>query len=69
MGGRGILAASESALLMKTTTSFLVGIFVGMVVGFRSRLNLRKTVKSLQMQNRELKEKAMEEKEEKTEEE
>jgi putative membrane protein len=49
--------------------SILVGIFIGMIMGLRSRLNLRKTVKNLQMENRELKEKAMEEKEEETEEE
>ena len=49
--------------------AILVGIFVGMIIGFRSRLNLRKTIKNLQIQNRGLKEKAMEEKEEKTEEE
>jgi len=49
--------------------SILVGIFIGMIMGLRSRLNLRKTAKNLQMENRELKEKAMEEKEEKPEEE
>ena len=37
-----------------------------MIIGFRSRLNLRETVKNVQMGNRELEEKAMEEKEEKT---
>ncbi len=49
--------------------AILVGIFIGMIMGLRSRLNLRKTVKNLQMENRELKEKAMEEEEEKTKEE
>jgi uncharacterized integral membrane protein len=49
--------------------AILVGIFIGMIIGFRSRLHLRRRVKNLQMENRELKEEAMEEKEEKTEEE
>jgi uncharacterized integral membrane protein len=46
--------------------SILVGILIGMVMGFRSRLNLRRRVKNLQRENREVEEKAMEKKEETT---
>ena len=51
--------------------AIVVGIFIGMVMGLRSRLNLRKTVKDLRRENRDLsqiKDNSMEEKEEKTKE-
>ena len=45
--------------------SIIIGIVIGMVIGFLSRLNLRKTIKNLEMENRELKERVGEEMEEK----
>jgi uncharacterized integral membrane protein len=50
-------------------TAILIGIFIGMIVGLRSRLNLRKQIKNLERETRELGEKAMGEKEEEIEEE
>ena len=34
--------------------SIIIGIIIGMIVGFRSRLHMRKTIKNLQKENREL---------------
>ena len=47
--------------------AILVGIFIGMAMGFTSRLNLRKTIKSMQNEKREIKETIQEEKEDSTE--
>lgn len=38
--------------------SIVIGIIIGMIVGIYSRFDLRRTVKKLQQENRELKEKA-----------
>ena len=43
--------------------SIIIGIIIGMLVGISTRINLRKMVRSLKQENRELKEKAAEEKE------
>jgi uncharacterized integral membrane protein len=44
--------------------SIIIGIIIGMIVGISTRLGLRRKVKQLQWENRELKEKAVVEKEE-----
>ena len=47
--------------------SILVGIFIGMIMGVNSRVNLRRMVKNLEGEVKELKNKAKEEKEEEPE--
>ena len=42
----------------------IIGIIIGMVVGISTRFNLRRMVKSLERENKELKDKAVEEKRE-----
>jgi uncharacterized integral membrane protein len=42
----------------------IIGIIIGMLVGISTRFNLRRMVKTLQRENKELKEKAAEEKKE-----
>jgi uncharacterized integral membrane protein len=41
----------------------IIGITIGMLVGISTRINLRRMVRSLKQENKELKEKAVEEKE------
>jgi len=44
--------------------SIIIGIIIGMIIGISTRLGLRRKVKQLQRENRELKEKVVEEKKE-----
>ena len=44
--------------------SIIIGIVIGMAIGILSRFNLRKTIKNLEMENRELKQRVREEVEE-----